>query len=66
MEIIANVGMAIHLGHPYHWAVLALMIVGQVYRARCEERLLRVHVPGYTEYQGRTAALVPGLRWHTT
>lgn len=66
MEIIANVGMAIHLGRPYHWAVLALMIAGQTYRARREERLLRVHVPGYTEYQARTAALVPGLRWRMT
>lgn len=66
MEIIANVGMAIHLGHVYHWVVLALMIAGQTYRARREERLLRVHVPGYADYQTRTAALVPGLRWRMT
>lgn len=66
MEIIANIGMAIHFGRPYHWAVLALMIAGQVYRARREERLLLVHVPGYAAYQTRTAALVPGLRWRMT
>jgi protein-S-isoprenylcysteine O-methyltransferase Ste14 len=62
MEIIANIGMAMHLGRPYHWVVLALMVAGQVYRARREEDLLRLHVPGYFEYQARTAALVPGLR----
>jgi protein-S-isoprenylcysteine O-methyltransferase Ste14 len=61
-EIIANVGMAIHFGRLYHWAVLVLLIVGQSYRARREERLLCAHLPGYAEYRTRTAALVPGFR----
>jgi protein-S-isoprenylcysteine O-methyltransferase Ste14 len=61
-EIIASLGLAVHFGRPYHWAVLMLLVVGQSYRARREERLLCLHIPGYTEYQARTAALVPGLR----
>jgi len=61
-EIIANAGMAIHYGRPYHWAVFVLLIVGQSYRARREERLLCAHLPGYGEYRARTAALVPGFR----
>jgi protein-S-isoprenylcysteine O-methyltransferase Ste14 len=61
-EIIANLGMAILFGRAYHWAVLLLLIAGQSYRARREERLLCVHLPGYAEYRTRTAALIPGFR----
>jgi len=60
-EILANLGMAIHFGRPFHWAVLVLLVLGQVYRARREERLLCQHVPGYAQYRARTACLVPGL-----
>jgi protein-S-isoprenylcysteine O-methyltransferase Ste14 len=60
-EILANLGMAIHFGRPFHWIVLALLVLGQVYRARREERLLCDHVPGYADYRARTACLVPGL-----
>ena len=60
-EILANLGMAIHFGRPFHWAVLVLLVAGQVYRARREERLLCEHVPGYVLYRARTAYLVPGL-----
>jgi protein-S-isoprenylcysteine O-methyltransferase Ste14 len=61
-EIIANLGMAIHFGQPFHWAVFVLLIAGQSYRARREERLLCMHLPGYAEYRTRTAALIPGFR----
>jgi protein-S-isoprenylcysteine O-methyltransferase Ste14 len=61
-EIIANLGMAIHFGRAYHWVVFMLLIAGQSFRARREERLLCVHLPGYAEYRTRTAALIPGFR----
>jgi protein-S-isoprenylcysteine O-methyltransferase Ste14 len=61
-EIVVNLGLAIHFGRPYHWALLLLIIAGQTYRARREERLLCVHLSGYAEYRAHTAALVPGFR----
>jgi protein-S-isoprenylcysteine O-methyltransferase Ste14 len=61
-EIIVNLGLAIHYGRPYHWAVFLLIIAGQTYRARREERLLCAHLDGYAEYRTRTAALIPGFR----
>jgi protein-S-isoprenylcysteine O-methyltransferase Ste14 len=61
-EIIANLGMAIHFGRPFHWAVFFLLVAGQSYRARREERLLCLHLAGYVEYRARTAALLPGFR----
>ena len=61
-EIIANLGMAIHFGRPYHWTVFLLLMAGQWYRARREERLLCVHLDGYAEYRARTAAIIPGFR----
>ena len=61
-EIIVNLGLAIHFGRAYHWAVFVLLIAGQSYRAHREERLLSVHLPGYAEYRSRTAALIPGFR----
>jgi protein-S-isoprenylcysteine O-methyltransferase Ste14 len=61
-EIIADLGLTIQLGRAYHWLVLVLLITGQSYRARREERLLSVNLPGYGEYRARTAALVPGFR----
>lgn len=61
-EIVTNLGLAMHFGRPYHWAVLVLLVAGQSYRARREERLLCRHVPGYAEYRSRTAAFLPGLR----
>lgn len=60
-EILANLGMAVHFGRPVHAMVLTVLMLGQVYRARREERLLCEHVPGYAEYRRRTAGLVPGL-----
>ena len=61
-EIVVNLGMAIHFGRPYHWAVFLLLVAGQSYRARREERLLCAHLSGYAEYRTRTAALIPGFR----
>ena len=60
-EIVANLGMAVHLGRPFHWVVLALLVAGQVYRARREEQLLLAHVDGYAGYRRRTASLLPGV-----
>jgi protein-S-isoprenylcysteine O-methyltransferase Ste14 len=60
-EIVANLGMAVHYGRPFHWVVLVLLVAGQVYRARREERLLVAHVPGYLSYRNRTSSLVPGV-----
>jgi protein-S-isoprenylcysteine O-methyltransferase Ste14 len=61
-EIIANLGLAIHFGRTYHWTVFMLLIAGQWYRARREERLLCAQLDGYAEYRTRTAALIPGFR----
>jgi protein-S-isoprenylcysteine O-methyltransferase Ste14 len=61
-EIIADLGLAIQFGRAYHWAILLLLIAGQWYRARREERLLCAHLDGYAQYRTRTAALIPGFR----
>jgi protein-S-isoprenylcysteine O-methyltransferase Ste14 len=60
-EIVATLGMAIMLGG---WATFAgwLAIVAlQSYRAVQEEKLLGEALPGYREYQGRTARIIPGV-----
>ena len=60
-EIVSSLGLAITVGGLAALAVWLGFCVLQGYRALREEQLLVRALPGYRDYQARTAALLPGL-----
>jgi protein-S-isoprenylcysteine O-methyltransferase Ste14 len=60
-ELTSTLGVALAAGTGWALATWVGLVGLQVYRARTEERVLLVALPGYREYRDRTAALVPGL-----
>jgi protein-S-isoprenylcysteine O-methyltransferase Ste14 len=60
-ELVAALGIALLAGTIAAAAVWIALCALQFYRARCEEEVLLLALPGYGAYRERTAALVPGL-----
>lgn len=60
-EIVSMLGLALALGGTAPLLAWLGLTALQCYRAAQEEQLLRVHVPGYPEYQERTARVLPGI-----
>ncbi|MHB1593090.1 MAG: methyltransferase family protein [Streptosporangiaceae bacterium] len=60
-EIVSSLGLAIAAGTAGAYAVWLALIGMQIYRARQEEQILLVALPGYRDYRARTAALLPGI-----
>jgi protein-S-isoprenylcysteine O-methyltransferase Ste14 len=60
-ELVAALGIALLSGTIAAAAVWVALCALQFYRARCEEEVLLLALPGYGAYRERTAALVPGL-----
>jgi protein-S-isoprenylcysteine O-methyltransferase Ste14 len=60
-EILASAGMALLRGWTLAVLVTGALLILQGFRARREERLLTVELPGYADYARRTRRLLPGL-----
>ncbi len=60
-EIVSSLGVAIGANSLAAVAVWLVLCGLQVYRALREEQVLLQALPGYRDYQSRTAALLPGL-----
>jgi protein-S-isoprenylcysteine O-methyltransferase Ste14 len=60
-ELLNVIGLCLASTGPWPWVVLVALAAFQVQRARREEALLAVELPGYAEYKSRTPMLVPAL-----
>lgn len=60
-EIVAMAGLVVRSESGAAVGAWLLLIGLQTYRAMHEERLLAATLPGYRDYQSRTARLVPGV-----
>lgn len=60
-EIVSCLGLAVMAWSPAALGLWAGLGALQAYRAVREEQLLVQAMPGYRRYQGRTAALLPGI-----
>lgn len=60
-ELVAMLGLALTLGGVWPLVLWLGLVLLQGYRAVQEERLLAAHLPDYSDYQARTARIVPGL-----
>jgi len=60
-EIVSSLGLAVMVWRPAGLGLWAGFCALQAYRAVREEQLLVQAMPGYRGYQGRTAALLPGI-----
>jgi protein-S-isoprenylcysteine O-methyltransferase Ste14 len=60
-EIVSSLGLALMYWSRAGLGVWAGFCLLQVYRAVREEQLLVATLPGYRDYQARTAAVLPGL-----
>jgi len=60
-EIVSSLGVVIGANSGVAVAVWLVLCGLQVYRALREEQILLRALPGYRDYQSRTAALLPGL-----
>jgi protein-S-isoprenylcysteine O-methyltransferase Ste14 len=60
-EIVSTVGIALSVGTFPAFALVLLLIVLQLYRAICEESVLRASFPEYRAYCERTSRIVPGF-----
>lgn len=60
-EIVSMLGLALALGGKAPLLAWLGLTGLQCHRAAQEEQLLLLHVPGYPEYQERTARVLPGI-----
>jgi protein-S-isoprenylcysteine O-methyltransferase Ste14 len=60
-EIVSALGLGLTTGSVRAVIAWLLLVALQVYRAMREEQVLLRALPGYRDYRGRTAALLPGL-----
>jgi protein-S-isoprenylcysteine O-methyltransferase Ste14 len=60
-EIVSTAGIALSVGTFPAFALVLLLIALQLYRAICEESVLRASFPEYRAYCERTSRIVPGI-----
>jgi protein-S-isoprenylcysteine O-methyltransferase Ste14 len=63
-EIVSVLGIALAMNSVAALGCWLGLLGLQIYRALREEQVLLQALPAYAHYRARTAALLPGVRWH--